>query len=222
MSVSRHGVRTRSKGGRNTRRSVIGSKCALTVDTVDCQPCRGANHPGHSGRRPLWKRAVKCSAKPKAARLVRRLSPDRRPRKSEWSCRPGWGTAGVAKLHRNLNQEIVMTTRQKVARRKLSLLELAGELGNVSRACQVMGYSRQQFYEIRRNSQTYGSQGLWTGCPGRERARERRPQGRLEIAPSGTAVSGGCISPYTQAAGNIILIGVPPKPPDNVIFFQEK
>jgi len=59
-----------------------------------------------------------------------------------------------------------MTTRKKVARRKLSLLELAGELGNVSRACQVMGYSRQQFYEIRRNFQTYGAQGLMDRLPG--------------------------------------------------------
>ena len=59
-----------------------------------------------------------------------------------------------------------MTTRKKVARRKLSLLELATELGNVSRACQVMGYSRQQFYEIRRNFQTYGSQGLLDRLPG--------------------------------------------------------
>lgn len=59
-----------------------------------------------------------------------------------------------------------MTTRKKVARRKLSLLELAGELGNVSRACQVMGYSRQQFYEIRRNFQTYGAQGLLDRLPG--------------------------------------------------------
>ncbi|WP_461210783.1 helix-turn-helix domain-containing protein, partial [Desulfocurvus sp. DL9XJH121] len=59
-----------------------------------------------------------------------------------------------------------MTTRKKVARRKLSLLELATELGNVSRACQVMGYSRQQFYEIRRNFQTHGSQGLLDRLPG--------------------------------------------------------
>lgn len=44
-----------------------------------------------------------------------------------------------------------MTTEKKVARRKLSLLELAGELSNVSKACKIMGYSRQQFYEIRRN-----------------------------------------------------------------------
>ncbi len=43
-----------------------------------------------------------------------------------------------------------MTTNEKVARRKLSLLELAKELNNVSKACKLIGYSRQQFYEIRR------------------------------------------------------------------------
>ena len=38
-----------------------------------------------------------------------------------------------------------MTTVQeeKIARRKLSLLQLAQELGNVSRACKIVGYSRQ-------------------------------------------------------------------------------
>lgn len=59
-----------------------------------------------------------------------------------------------------------MTTEQKVARRKLSLLELATDLGNVSKACKVMGYSRQQFYEIRRNFQTFGSEGLLDRLPG--------------------------------------------------------
>jgi len=59
-----------------------------------------------------------------------------------------------------------MTTDQKVARRKLSLLELAQDLNNISKACQVMGYSRQQFYEIRRNFQTYGSEGLLDRLPG--------------------------------------------------------
>ncbi len=53
-----------------------------------------------------------------------------------------------------------MTTQQKIARRKLSLLELAADLGNVSKACKIVGYSRQQFYEIRRNFQTYGADGL--------------------------------------------------------------
>ena len=59
-----------------------------------------------------------------------------------------------------------MTTEEKVARRKLSLLDLAQELRNVSKACKVMGYSRQQFYEIRRNYQTYGSAGLLDKLPG--------------------------------------------------------
>ena len=54
----------------------------------------------------------------------------------------------------------------KAARRKLNLLELAGELENVSKACKIMGYSRQQFYEIRRNFQTYGANGLLDHMPG--------------------------------------------------------
>jgi transposase InsO family protein len=41
-------------------------------------------------------------------------------------------------------------------KRKLSLLQLAEELGNVSRACQIMGYHRDSFYEIRRAFQVGG------------------------------------------------------------------
>ena len=61
-----------------------------------------------------------------------------------------------------------MTTVQaeKIARRKLSLLQLAQELGNVSKACKIVGYSRQQFYEIRRNFQLYGAEGLMDQLPG--------------------------------------------------------
>jgi hypothetical protein len=47
-----------------------------------------------------------------------------------------------------------MTTDKRIARQKLSLLQLATDLSNVSRACKALGYSRQQFYEIRRNFQT--------------------------------------------------------------------
>ena len=59
-----------------------------------------------------------------------------------------------------------MTSKKKVARRKLSMLQLAEELGNVSKACKLMGYSRQQFYEIRRNFQTFGAEGLLDQLPG--------------------------------------------------------
>jgi transposase InsO family protein len=74
---------------------------------------------------------------------------------------------GKIELHLNfIEPEHTMTTKDKVARRKLSLLQLAHELSNVSKACHIMGYSRQQFYEIRRNYQTYGSQGLLDRLPG--------------------------------------------------------
>ena len=65
-----------------------------------------------------------------------------------------------------------MITQKKIVRRKLSLLELASELLNVSQVCKMMGCSRQLFYEIRRNLQTYGADGLIDRLPG---ARGRIP-----------------------------------------------
>ena len=53
-----------------------------------------------------------------------------------------------------------MTAKEKVAHRKLSMLQLAEKLRNVSEACKIMGYSRQQFYEIKRNFQEFGLDGL--------------------------------------------------------------
>src|SRR5215472_11554133 len=42
-----------------------------------------------------------------------------------------------------------MTQEQKIIRAKLGLLELAKQLGNVSRACKMMGYSRDSFYRFK-------------------------------------------------------------------------
>lgn len=39
-----------------------------------------------------------------------------------------------------------MNTTQKLIRNKIGLLNLAEELGNISKACSVMGFSRQTFY----------------------------------------------------------------------------
>lgn len=75
-----------------------------------------------------------------------------------------------------------MTTDEKVARRKLSLLELAQDLQNVSKACKVMGYSRQQFYEIRRNYQTFGSEGLLDKLPGAKGPHPNRVSEEIEKA----------------------------------------
>jgi hypothetical protein len=42
-----------------------------------------------------------------------------------------------------------MTTEQKIIRAKVGLLELAKQLGNVSHACRMMGYSRDSFYRFK-------------------------------------------------------------------------
>ena len=42
-----------------------------------------------------------------------------------------------------------MTKDQKIIRAKAGLLELAKQLGNVSQACKMMGYSRDSFYRFK-------------------------------------------------------------------------
>ncbi len=42
-----------------------------------------------------------------------------------------------------------MTQRQKIIKVKEGLLESAKQLGNVSQACRVMGYSRDSFYRFK-------------------------------------------------------------------------
>ena len=58
-----------------------------------------------------------------------------------------------------------MTAKVKIAHRKLSLLELAEKLNNISEACRLMSYSRSQFYEIKRSFQLYGFDGLMDRAP---------------------------------------------------------
>ena len=49
---------------------------------------------------------------------------------------------------------------KKVARQRLSALQLAEKLGNVTEACRRRGISRSQFYEYKRRFQTHGLEGL--------------------------------------------------------------
>jgi transposase InsO family protein len=69
-----------------------------------------------------------------------------------------------------------MTTQDKLINRKLSLLELADYLKNVSQACKINGVSRQHFYDIKKTYEEHGIEGL------KEKTR-RKPCIKNRVAP---------------------------------------
>src|SRR4051812_16362209 len=57
---------------------------------------------------------------------------------------------GIAQpLPRRAMRTPTRTKDQKIIRAKVGLLELAKQLGNVSQACKMMGYSRDSFYRFK-------------------------------------------------------------------------
>jgi transposase InsO family protein len=58
-----------------------------------------------------------------------------------------------------------MTAKKKIAQKRLTLLQLAEKLRNVSEACRHHGVSRSQFYEYKRAFQERGFEGLMDQPP---------------------------------------------------------
>jgi len=55
----------------------------------------------------------------------------------------------------------MLNTTDKIIKHKTELLNLAKELGNVSKACQVMGMSRDTFYRYKSAAEDGGVEALF-------------------------------------------------------------
>lgn len=71
----------------------------------------------------------------------------------------------------------MLNSTDKIIKHKTGLLNLAEELGNVSKACQVMGYSRDTFYRYKTAVEDGGVEALF------ERTR-RKPNLAIPLAGS--------------------------------------
>lgn len=66
-----------------------------------------------------------------------------------------------------------MTQQQYIIRRKLNLVELSSQLGNISEACRKLGVSRQHYYDIKAALEEDGIEGLLEQARNKPRIKNR-------------------------------------------------
>ena len=91
-----------------------------------------------------------------------------------------------------------MTVAEKILKPKLGVLELAKQLGNVSQACKVLGYSRDTFYRYKKLYDNGGEEALQELSRKRPNLKNRVPE-HLEQAILDIAIENPCLGQMRAA-----------------------
>jgi len=71
-----------------------------------------------------------------------------------------WGKIPREVVNITQGRRQTMTTQNRLIEAKISILQLAHELGNISKACRKAGIARSSFYEIKKAYESFGRAGL--------------------------------------------------------------